>query len=75
MSADVPVDSAVCGLFLGSGIPGGTKYCGRCANYVRTKAQTSSSDALGGLIILGAAFVVGVLVVNFLQGVFGGSED
>ena len=75
MSAEAPVDCAVCGLSLGSGIPGGSKYCGRCADYVRTKARAGSSDSLGGLIILGAAFFAGVLVVNFLQRVFGGSED
>ncbi len=72
MSSTGPIDCGLCGIALGTGIPGGTKYCRRCADYVVTKARAGSSDALGGLIVLGAAFAVGAVAVAVLQGIFSG---
>ena len=65
-----PIDCAVCGFDLGTGVPGGSKYCGRCEQYVLTKAKQGNPDALGGLVILGLAVVAGLAVVGFVASLF-----
>lgn len=79
MSVEGPVACGACGISLGSGISGGSKYCGRCARWVVTKAEGGSSDAIGGLIVLGAGIVVGAIAVaavaGFARWLLGGDES
>ncbi|MDE1854362.1 MAG: hypothetical protein KGI38_11535 [Thaumarchaeota archaeon] len=69
-----PLDCVVCGLSLGSGVPGGQKYCQRCESYVTTKARVGSGAVVGGLILLGVGVVVGVATISVLKRVFGGDR-
>ncbi|MDE1853847.1 MAG: hypothetical protein KGI38_08910 [Thaumarchaeota archaeon] len=71
MSGASAVDCAVCGLSLGSGIPGGKKYCQRCSSYVITEARAGSGDFVGGLVLLGVGVFVGVAAISVLQRIFG----
>lgn len=68
--APSPIDCAVCGFDLGTGLPGESKYCSRCERYVLTKAKQGSPDTLGGLVILGLAVVAGLAVAGFVASLF-----
>lgn len=51
------VECAACGFFLGSGIPGGRKFCDNCACWITTKARQGNGKAVAaglGLLALGA---------------------
>ncbi len=69
MSANnqVQIDCAVCGFFLGSGIPGGSRYCARCKRSVLTEARAGNLGAvLGALAVVG----LGLLVAKLLSDIF-----
>jgi len=70
-----PLSCIRCGFHLGvEGISGSLAYCARCADYVVTKIEQSSSDAVGGLIALGIGVVAALAFVGILGALFGPKE-
>ena len=68
---EVPVDCAVCGFFLGSGIPGGTAYCTRCQGFVITRARTGNlGSVIGALAVVGVGLGLGILAAKILNDIF-----
>lgn len=63
-----PIECTVCGLFLGTGLPGGGRFCRGCGCYVEARLkQKDYGGAATGLILLGAAALAGYAIVRSLR--------
>jgi hypothetical protein len=75
MSQLGPLSCAECGFHLViDGIAGSLAYCGQCANYVITKIEQRSPDAVGRVIAVVAGVAVAAVVVGILGAIFGSKE-
>lgn len=63
-----PLECTACGLFLGTGLSGDSRFCRKCACYVGTRVrQRDYGGAVAGLALVGLAALAGYTVVKSLR--------
>lgn len=68
---NIQVSCALCGASVGLGIPGSSKWCSECGQYVvAQEKQGNIGNAIGGLLTVGLVIVATVAGAAILKSIF-----